>query len=139
MAMRQKGQREGSYDSDRFESKTLRYSLRRVSPLDSVNWGTHNPKVGGSNPASATKNCSEPTPSEYPATIRIDKGERRVTCLSRRRSRARVLLASSGYTHHPSSRRVISLQRARPNVDRCRERAGASGADFPTHNPTHKR
>ena len=54
---------------------------------------------------------SEPTPSEYPATIRIDKGERRVTCLSRRRSRARVLLASSGYANHPSRRRVISLQR----------------------------
>src|ERR1700675_5017393 len=38
----QKGQREGNYDSDRFQSRTLRYSLRRVSPLDSVNWGTHN-------------------------------------------------------------------------------------------------
>jgi hypothetical protein len=38
----QKGQREGNYDSDRFRSRTLRYSLRRVSPLDSVNWGTHN-------------------------------------------------------------------------------------------------
>src|SRR5271166_1237206 len=34
---------------------TLRYSLRRVSPLDSVNGGTHNPKVGGSNPPPATK------------------------------------------------------------------------------------
>src|SRR6202040_3185352 len=27
---------------DRFQSRTLRYSLRRVSPLGSVNWGTHN-------------------------------------------------------------------------------------------------
>ena len=27
---------------------TLRYSLRRVSPLDSVKGGTHNPKLGGS-------------------------------------------------------------------------------------------
>ena len=35
----QKGQREGNYDSDRFRSRTLRYSLRRVSPLDSVNCG----------------------------------------------------------------------------------------------------
>jgi hypothetical protein len=51
----QKGQREGNYDSDKFRSRTLRYSLRRVSPLDSVNWGTHNPKVGGSNPPPATK------------------------------------------------------------------------------------
>ena len=33
---------------------TLRHSLRRVSPLDSVNGGTHNPKVGGSNPLPAT-------------------------------------------------------------------------------------
>src|SRR5450631_1229429 len=32
----------------------LYYSLRRVSPLDSVNWGSHNPKVGGSNPPPAT-------------------------------------------------------------------------------------
>jgi len=38
----QKGQREGNYDSDRFRSRTLRYSLRRVSPSDSVNCGTHN-------------------------------------------------------------------------------------------------
>src|SRR5208337_1374392 len=51
----QKGQREGNYDSDRFQTRTLRYSLRRVSPLDSVNWGSHNPKVGGSNPPPATK------------------------------------------------------------------------------------
>ena len=54
LACTQKGQREGNYDSDRFQTRTLRYSLRRVSPLDSVNWGTHNPKVGGSNPPPAT-------------------------------------------------------------------------------------
>src|SRR3984893_13634008 len=36
----QKGQREGNYDSDRFQARTLRYSLRRVSPLDSVNCGS---------------------------------------------------------------------------------------------------
>src|SRR3989442_1520615 len=56
----QKGQREGNYDSDRFRSRTLRYSLRRVSPLDSVNCGTHNPKVGGSNPPPATIRTSPP-------------------------------------------------------------------------------
>jgi hypothetical protein len=49
-----KGQREGNYDSDRFQTRTLRYSLRRVSPLGSVNGGSHNPKVGGSNPPPAT-------------------------------------------------------------------------------------
>jgi hypothetical protein len=42
VAVRPQGQREGSYDSDRFQTRTLRYSLRRVSPLDSVNWGSHN-------------------------------------------------------------------------------------------------
>jgi len=47
MAMNTKGQREGSYDSDRFQKRTLRYSLRRVSPLDSVNGGTHNPTIVG--------------------------------------------------------------------------------------------
>jgi hypothetical protein len=47
------GQKKGNYDSDRFQTQTLRYSLRRVSPLDSVNCA-HNPKVGGSNPPPAT-------------------------------------------------------------------------------------
>jgi hypothetical protein len=42
LAMRAQGQREGNYDSDRFQTRALRYSLRRVSPLDSVNCGTHN-------------------------------------------------------------------------------------------------
>src|ERR1700674_248376 len=46
----QKGQREGNYDSDRFRSRTLRYSLRRVSPLDSVNCGTHNPTMSSQPP-----------------------------------------------------------------------------------------
>src|SRR5208282_3484839 len=54
VAMRPQGQQEGNYDSDRFQTRTLRYSLRRVSPLDYVNCGTHNPKVGGSNPPPAT-------------------------------------------------------------------------------------
>ncbi|MGA7946976.1 MAG: hypothetical protein WB991_18070, partial [Candidatus Sulfotelmatobacter sp.] len=54
MAIGQKGQREGNYDSDRFRSRTLRYSLRRAMSLDSVDGGTHNPKVGGSNPPPAT-------------------------------------------------------------------------------------
>jgi hypothetical protein len=55
-AMCPRGQREGVYDSDRFQTRTLRYSLRRVSSLDLdfVNCGTHNPKVGGSNPPPAT-------------------------------------------------------------------------------------
>ena len=47
-------QREGSYDSDRFQTRTVRYSLRRTLSLDSVD-GAHNPKVGGSNPPPATK------------------------------------------------------------------------------------
>jgi hypothetical protein len=33
--------------------------------------------------ASATRNCSAPMSSEYPATIRIDKNEGRIACLSR--------------------------------------------------------
>jgi len=41
----QKGQREGNYDSDRFRSRTLRYSLRRAVSLDSVDGCTHNPTV----------------------------------------------------------------------------------------------
>jgi hypothetical protein len=48
------GQEKGNCDSDRFRIGTLRYSLRRVSPLDSVNCRSHNPKVGGSNPPPAT-------------------------------------------------------------------------------------
>jgi len=50
LAMRPQGQREGNYDPGWFQSRTLRYSLRRVSPLDSINCGTHNPKVAGSSP-----------------------------------------------------------------------------------------
>ena len=49
------GQQRGNCNSSQFQMRTLRYSLRRVSPLDSVNGGTHNPKVGGSNPPPATK------------------------------------------------------------------------------------
>ena len=45
-----KGQHRGDCSSDRLRMRTLRYSLRRVSPLNSVNGGPHNPKVGGSNP-----------------------------------------------------------------------------------------
>ncbi len=52
---RPQGQYEGNCDSEGFLMVTLRYSLRRVSPLDSVNSSTHNPKVGGSNPPPATK------------------------------------------------------------------------------------
>ena len=47
---RPQGQKKGNYDSDGFQARTLHYSLRRVSPLDSVNCRPHNPKVGGSNP-----------------------------------------------------------------------------------------
>src|SRR5208283_2325036 len=73
----QKGQREGNYDSDRFQTRTLRYSLRRVSPLDSVNCGTHNPKVGGSNPPPATNSTVwfqwvEPISSTDSATLNPD-------------------------------------------------------------------
>ncbi len=39
--------------------RTLRYSLRRASPLDFVNSSTHNPKVGGSNPPPATKQAPD--------------------------------------------------------------------------------
>jgi len=39
MAASPQGQREGNYGSVAFQIRTLRYSLRRVSPLDSVNWG----------------------------------------------------------------------------------------------------
>ena len=55
----------------------------------SLSFWTRNPKAG-SNPPSATRNCSAPMSSEYPATIRIDKNEDRIACLSRRRSRVRV-------------------------------------------------
>src|SRR5260370_10199980 len=40
--------------------------------------------------ASATRNCSAALSSECPATIRIDKNEGRITCLSGRKSRVRV-------------------------------------------------
>jgi len=40
--MQPQGQNKGNYDSDRFQTRTLRYSLRRASPLDSVNCGIHN-------------------------------------------------------------------------------------------------
>jgi hypothetical protein len=40
--MQPQGQEKGNYDSDRFHIRTLRYSLRRVSPLDSVNCRPHN-------------------------------------------------------------------------------------------------
>jgi len=43
--MRAQGQREGN--SNGFQIRTLRYSLRRVSPLGSVNCGTHNPTITG--------------------------------------------------------------------------------------------
>jgi hypothetical protein len=36
------GQQRGNCNSSQFQMRTLRYSLRRVSPLDSVNGGTHN-------------------------------------------------------------------------------------------------
>jgi hypothetical protein len=37
------GHQRGNGNSRPFQLRTLRYSLRRVSPLDSVNDGTHNP------------------------------------------------------------------------------------------------
>jgi hypothetical protein len=49
------GQQGGNCNSNPFQMRTLRYSLRRVRPLDSVNGGTHNPKVGGSNPPPRAK------------------------------------------------------------------------------------
>jgi hypothetical protein len=52
------GQQRGNCNSSQFQMRTLRYSLRRVSPLDSVNGGTHNPKVGGSNPPPATNSIN---------------------------------------------------------------------------------
>jgi len=48
--------------------------------------------VVGSNQASATRNHCSAIISEHLATIRIDKSKSRVTFLSRRRSRIRVLL-----------------------------------------------
>src|SRR6266481_590575 len=61
------GQQRGNCNSSQFQMRTLRYSLRRVSPLDSVNGGTHNPKVGGSNPPPATilSITCPPSPLEF--------------------------------------------------------------------------
>jgi len=68
----QKGQREGNYDSDSFRSRTLRYSLRRVSPLDSVNCRTHNPTTKtfkcDSNGAHPPRFSPEPTGSNLGAS-----------------------------------------------------------------------
>src|ERR1700740_2765868 len=41
------GQQRGNCNSSQFQMRTLRYSLRRVSPLDSVNGGTHTPTIVG--------------------------------------------------------------------------------------------
>jgi hypothetical protein len=47
---------------------TLAYrKINKLRVINSPEWFKSTPP--------ATKNCSEPTPSEYPATIRIDKGE----------------------------------------------------------------
>src|SRR5208337_1613677 len=78
LAMRPQGQREGNYDSDRFHTRTLRYSLRRVSPLDSVNCGTHNPKVGGSNPPPATTQVDR-MQSKARNQVGIETTRRRIT------------------------------------------------------------
>jgi hypothetical protein len=48
------GERGGNVDSTWLQRVTFADSLRRTSPLDSVNSCTHNPKVGGSNPPPAT-------------------------------------------------------------------------------------
>jgi hypothetical protein len=50
-----RGQDEGMQDYRSLFLRTMRYSLRRALSLDSVDGGTHNPKVGGSNPPPATK------------------------------------------------------------------------------------
>jgi len=70
-------------NSERFHVWTLRYSLRRVSHLDSVKCDTHNPKVGGSSPPNQRNNrvksngrfhregkkrALRPTPSEMQLT-----------------------------------------------------------------------
>jgi len=61
---RPQGQFEGNGISEGFLMRTLRYSLRRVSSLDSVNGGTHNPKVVGSNPTPAIKFTALHPPKE---------------------------------------------------------------------------
>ena len=46
----ERGQHRGRQDYGPLFLRTMRYSLRRALSLDSVDGGTHNPKVGGSNP-----------------------------------------------------------------------------------------
>jgi hypothetical protein len=53
--VRKRGQRRGRQLYGSLFSRTMRFSLRRALSLDSVDGGTHNPKVGGSNPPPATK------------------------------------------------------------------------------------
>jgi predicted component of type VI protein secretion system len=69
LAMRAQGQREGNYDSDRFQIRTLRYSLRRVSPLDSVNCGTHNPTITARRLAQEIMKYSRPGVTEPSSPI----------------------------------------------------------------------
>jgi hypothetical protein len=45
-----RGQHRGNCSSPELQMRTLRYSLRRVSPLDSVNGGAHNPTTVGTGP-----------------------------------------------------------------------------------------
>ena len=82
--MQPQGQKKGNCDSDRFHIRTLGYSLRRVSPLDSVNCRPHNPKAGGSNPP------PQPTSTAPPAVptilAQVERLQANPTCPLRCRS-----------------------------------------------------
>src|SRR5260370_15734119 len=70
-------------------------------------------RVVGSNRASATRNCSAALSSECPATIRIDKNEGRITCLSGRKSRVRVASPMCQAAHKGRNRPDVSTKTRR--------------------------
>ena len=69
---KRQGQQRGNCNSTQFQMRTLRYSLRRVSPLDSVNGGTHNPTIAGHQKLfrfTTDARCSQPKPSPRQARL----------------------------------------------------------------------
>src|SRR5258705_13967119 len=62
--------------NDQYSCVFVGCHLRRKVFEFAVSHETHNPKVGGSNPPSATRNHSSPISCKCPATIRIDNPAR---------------------------------------------------------------
>src|ERR1019366_8675590 len=95
----ERGQHRGRQDYGPLFLRTMRYSLRRALSLDSVDGGTHNPKVGGSNPPP-------------PATIRFNR--------LRVSGRANRLTKSAGcVSAHPVSLYAVAVTAANPSNNNC--------------------